>query len=96
MIFVFLYLAAIIIANLSIVYFGPSVAILTAFLFIGLDLTTRDYLHEQWAGQQLWLKMFALIATGSILSWMLNYNAGTVALASFVSSDRDWETNLIR
>jgi hypothetical protein len=76
---------AIIAANLSVSYFGPSVAILNAFLFIGLDLTARDGLHEQWRGGYLWLKMLGLIGSGSLLSWALNYNAGQIALASFIA-----------
>lgn len=80
-----LYLIAIVIANLSVTQFGPSVTILNAFLFIGLDLTTRDYLHDRWQGRGLWLKMLALIAAGSLLSYALNVNAGPIALASFVA-----------
>lgn len=80
-----LYLIAIIIANLTVAYYGPSVAIINAFLFIGLDLTTRDHLHEAWRGRYLWLKMLALIGAGSLLSYALNINAGPIALASFVA-----------
>jgi uncharacterized PurR-regulated membrane protein YhhQ (DUF165 family) len=79
------YLVAIIAANLLVARFGPAIAILNAFLFIGLDLTTRDYLHEAWKGKRLWLKMGVLIATGSLLSWFLNRDAGQIALASFVA-----------
>ncbi len=85
MIYIVLYLIAIILANLAIAAFGPSAAIVVAFLFIGLDLTARDQLHEAWRGNRLFLKMAVLIATGSILSWILNRDAGSVALASFVA-----------
>lgn len=85
MIYIVLYLSAIVLANLLVVNFGPSVTIVTAFALIGLDLTTRDYLHEQWRGRGLWLKMLALIGTGSLLSYALNMNAGPIALASFVA-----------
>jgi uncharacterized PurR-regulated membrane protein YhhQ (DUF165 family) len=84
-IYVVLYLVAIILANLSVAQFGPNVAIVNAFLFIGLDLTARDQLHEAWRGKNLLPKMAALIAAGSILSWLLNRNAGSIALASFVA-----------
>lgn len=80
-----LYLAAIVAANLLVARFGPAVTVLNAFLFIGLDLTTRDALHEQWQGRQLWPRMAALIAAGSALSWLLNREAGPIALASFVA-----------
>lgn len=85
MIYVALYLAAIVAANITIAMFGPSVSILNAFLFIGLDLTARDKLHDAWNRRGLWWKMGLLIASGSILSWLLNRNAGPIALASFVS-----------
>ena len=80
-----LYLAAIVAANLIITQVGPSATIVTAFLFIGLDITARDRLHESWHGRGLWLKMAALIASGSLLSWLVNRNAGPIALASFVA-----------
>jgi uncharacterized PurR-regulated membrane protein YhhQ (DUF165 family) len=82
---ILIYLVAIIAANLLVVQFGPRVAIINAFLFIGLDITTRDYLHEAWRGKHLWLKMLLLIASGSILSYLLNRSAGPIALASFVA-----------
>lgn len=85
MLYVGLYLIAIIIANITVAMYGPSVSIINAFLFIGLDLTARDKLHEAWQGRQLWLKMALLIATGSLLSWLLNRNAGPIALASFAA-----------
>ncbi len=85
MVYVILYLIAIVLANLSVAAFGPSVIIINAFLFIGLDLTARDQLHEAWRGNRLLPRMTILIASGSILSWLLNRNAGSVALASFIA-----------
>lgn len=85
MIYVILYLTAIVLANLLVAWFGPSISILNAFLFIGLDLTARDALHEQWKHDRLFLKMTALILVGSIISWLLNRNADTIAVASFVA-----------
>lgn len=85
MIYVLMYLAAIVAANLTVAIWGPSMTIVNAFLFIGLDLTARDRLHDQWHGRLLWPKMAALIATGSVLSWAINRDAGQIALASFVA-----------
>jgi uncharacterized PurR-regulated membrane protein YhhQ (DUF165 family) len=82
---VVLYLAAIISANLMIAHFGPSATVLTSFLFIGLDITARDRLHESWQGRALWPRMAALIAAGSLLSWLANRNAAQIALASFIA-----------
>lgn len=80
-----LYLAAIIFANLLTAHFGAWVTIVNAVLFIGLDLVARDSLHEAWHGRHLWPKMLALIGVGSLLSWLLNRNAGQIAVASFVA-----------
>lgn len=85
MIFVFLYLAAILTANLIVTQFGPSASIYTAFLFIGLDLTTRDKLHDFWQDNKLFPKMAALIVSGSVLSYLLNSNSATIAVASCVA-----------
>ncbi|MCA9993944.1 MAG: VUT family protein [Anaerolineales bacterium] len=85
MLYVTMYLVAIILANLTVAAFGPSMTIVNAFLFIGLDLTARDRLHDAWRGNHLVPKMVALIAAGSLLSWLLNRSAGQIALASFVA-----------
>ena len=82
---IILYLSAIVLANLSVAQFGPSVTVINAFVFIGLDLTTRDLLHEQWCGNHLVRNMAILIAAGSTLSYILNHNAGRIALASLVA-----------
>jgi uncharacterized PurR-regulated membrane protein YhhQ (DUF165 family) len=81
MILVGLYLVAIITANLVIVALGPSASIWTAFVFIGLVLTTRDRLHDRW-GCNFRRKMAGLIAAGSVLSFAVNHDAGRIALAS--------------
>ena len=83
--YVIVYLVAIVAANLSVAYFGAWITPITAFLFIGLDITTRDSLHDKWEHKNLLLKMGLLISAGSILSWVLNRNAGQIALASFVA-----------
>ena len=82
---VIVYLVAIVLANLSVVWFGKWASIVNALLFIGLDLVARDSLHEDWHGRGLVWKMGLLIAAGSLLSWLLNRNAGTIAVASFVA-----------
>ncbi len=79
------YLVSIVAANLLIVWLGKWMSVVNAFLFIGLDLVTRDLLHDAWHGRRLALKMGALIATGSLLSWLLNRDAAQIAIASFVA-----------
>lgn len=80
-----LYLAAIVTANLAVTHFGPGASIVTAFLFIGLDLTTRDALHDKWRGRNLPLYMAGLITAGGLISYLLNHDARTIALASSVA-----------
>ncbi|HSM57418.1 MAG TPA: VUT family protein [Candidatus Sulfomarinibacteraceae bacterium] len=85
MFYVVLYLGAVVLANLTVTHFGPESAIVVAFLFIGLDLTARDHLHDAWHGKGLVSKMAALIAAGSLLSWLLNRDSQQVAIASFAA-----------
>lgn len=82
---VFFYLSAIVLANLLIAYFGANLSILSAFIFIGMDFASRDFLHESWKGKGLFWKMALLIASGSILSAILNWNALPIAIASFAA-----------
>lgn len=76
-----LYLAAIVLANVLVSHLGPPAVVANAFLFIGLDLSSRDRLHEQWQGRALWPRMLALVVAGGLLSLLLG-GAGRVALAS--------------
>jgi queuosine precursor transporter len=85
MIYVALWLAAIVTANYTTAVFGPEVSILNSFLLIGLMLTTRDKLHSLWEGKGLKWKMAALIAAGGSLSYMTQPATGSVALASIVA-----------
>ncbi len=84
------YLAAIVAANLSISHWGPNAAIYNAFLFIGLDLTCRDRLHDLWQGRLL-RNMALLIVAGSVLSYLAGLWIGTgpfvgrIALASCIA-----------
>lgn len=82
---ILVYLVAIVLANLSVAYFGPSSTIINAFLLIGLDFTTRDALHEQWKRKNLWRNMLLLILAGSVVTYLLNRNAGMVAIASITA-----------
>lgn len=78
---VVMYLTSIIVANLTVAYFGPGVVIANALILIALDITARDRLHEAWRGDMR--KMAALIAAGSVLSAALSIAALPIALASF-------------
>lgn len=85
MIPVIVYILAIVAANLSVATFGPAVTPINAFLFIGLDLSLRDHLHERWVGNGLVLRMTALLLAAGAISYALNPAAGRIAIASVVA-----------
>lgn len=72
------YAAALVAANLSVAAFGPAVTPINAFLFIGLDLALRDWLHVRLSA----LQMLGLIIGTGALSFGLNPAAGMIAVAS--------------
>jgi hypothetical protein len=85
MILTSVYLGAIVTANLAVAHFGPTSSIVIAFLLVGLDLTTRDALHDRWRHRHLPVRMGALIAAGGAISYALNRDAGRIAIASCVA-----------
>tara|TARA_R110002126_G_scaffold102142_1_gene234207 strand:+ start:111 stop:602 length:492 start_codon:yes stop_codon:yes gene_type:complete len=78
---IFIYAVAMTLANLSIATFGVWISPINAFIFIGLDLTLRDWLHVR---LKMW-QMGALIASTGLLTYALNPAAGMIAVASAVS-----------
>lgn len=78
------YLAAIVAANLITTEFGPEASIYNAFFLIGLTLVVRDVAHDAWEDHRA-LKMAALIATGALLSYLVNTDAARIAVASCVA-----------
>ena len=85
MIYPAIYIAALVVANLLVAWLGPWFSPINAFVLIGLDLSLRDKLHEQWQNDRLLLKMGGLIAVASGVSYLLNPAAGAIALASFLA-----------
>lgn len=85
MIYVGVYLVAIVAANLIIGWLGPKSSPFIAFFLIGLDLSLRDKLHELWHGKQLVLKMGAVILAGGALSYLINRNIANIALGSSIA-----------
>lgn len=84
-VYVVLYLAAIVVANLLVATYGPVAAIPVAFVFVGFDLVSRDALHDLWRGRTLWPRMLALVAVGGALSYVVNADAGRIAIASTIA-----------
>lgn len=77
-----LYFAVIIAANLIVNKFGQQGLLITATLLIPFDLTARDSLHMRWEHRGLKTKMFFLIATGGILTYLIDRGSAQVAIAS--------------
>ena len=76
-----IYAIAMTLANLSVAAFGPAISPLNAFLFIGLDLTLRDWLHVR---LKIW-QMGCLILVSGLLTLLLNPATGKIALASAIA-----------
>ncbi len=76
-----LYAAALILANILVLKFGPAVTPVNAFVLIGLDLVLRDLLHVRLGA---W-RMAALIAATGLIAYLLNPAAGNIAVASAVA-----------
>ena len=76
-----IYASSMILANLLVSTFGPSITPINAFLLIGLDLTLRDWLHVR---LKTWQMGCLIIGTGG-LTYLLNPAAGMIAAASAVS-----------
>ena len=81
MIYVVLYLAAIVLANILILLYNPDTVSMTwalvaetgiSFFLIGLDLSIRDKLHDYWQNRNLWPKMVTLIVSGSLITVLFN------------------------
>jgi uncharacterized PurR-regulated membrane protein YhhQ (DUF165 family) len=89
---VFIYAAAMTLANLSVAQFGPWVSPINAFVLIGLDLALRDWLHVRLKAWQ----MGTLIASTGLLTYALNPAAGMIAVASACAFSAaalvDWAT----
>jgi queuosine precursor transporter len=84
-VFAGLYVAAAAAANLAIAHFGPRAVPLVSFLLVGFVMTTRDRLHDAWQGRNLSLRLGMLIAAGSAVSYAVNADAATIAIASAVA-----------
>lgn len=80
-----LFLTAIAAANLIVARFGPVAVIPVGFVLIGLDLIARDVLHDRWRGDYLPLRMTALIAAGGLVAYVINADAGRIAIASVLA-----------
>ena len=76
-----IYASALILANLLVSWFGPSITPINAFVLIGLDLALRDWLHMR---LKTWQMGALILGTGAV-TYLLNPDAGQIAIASSVS-----------
>ena len=86
---VYIYIFSLTVANLLVAWLGPWFSPINAFVLIGLDLFLRDKLHERWQNNRLALRMLGMIGAAGVLSYLINQNAGMIAIAStaaFVSA----------
>jgi hypothetical protein len=84
-IYSFIFVLALVVANLLVAWLGPWFSIVNAFVLIGLDLSIRDKLHESWKNDKLAIKMGALILISSLVSYLLNPATGMIAVASLLA-----------
>lgn len=80
---IFIYIGALVAANLLVSFFGPWFSVINSFILIGLDLTLRDKLHDRWAGNPY--KIGGLIVVAGVISYLLNPASGQIAIASVVA-----------
>ena len=83
MIYPIIYILALVTANLLVAFIGPWFSIINSFVLIGLDLTLRDKLHDEWNGNPI--KIGSLIAVASVVSYLLNPASGQIAIASVIA-----------
>jgi len=76
------YLAALVLANFVVFWFGKTGLLFTAFLLIPFDFVMRSYFHEKWKGKDLFVNMIMLIGTSGLVTYLLNPEAKSIAVAS--------------
>jgi hypothetical protein len=70
---VLVYLGAVVAANVGFAVYGMRAEPWISMVLIGLDLTSRDHLHQAWGGRGLAWKMGGLILAGSALSALIGW-----------------------
>lgn len=80
MIYSLIFVLSIVLANFTVAIFGPWFSPVNAFLLIGLDLSLRDKLHDQWNGSPL--KIGLLIVVSGVVSYLINPATGMIGIAS--------------
>jgi uncharacterized PurR-regulated membrane protein YhhQ (DUF165 family) len=79
-----LYLLAFVLSNFIVLCFGAKGLIFTALFLIPFDFVMRCMFHETWKGKELILKLGALVFTASVLTFLINRDTLSIAIASSV------------
>lgn len=77
-----LYLLAFVLSNLVVLWYGRTGLLVTALLLIPFDFVMRCTFHEQWKGAELLLKLGTLVAVAGCISFLINVNTKSIAVAS--------------
>lgn len=77
----FLYLTAVVAANISATNFGIWATPFNALFLIGLEITARDYLHTKLTHVEL----IVVVILAGVVSFLLNTGAVNIAIASSVA-----------
>lgn len=91
------YIAALTLANIAVVHWGPWASPVNSFFFIGFSFVARDVLHEVWRTPRVRIRnMLLMILVAGGLSLFVHIDAGRIALASSLSfvlaETLDWLT----
>jgi hypothetical protein len=79
-----IYLAAFILSNYIVLWFGSVGLIFTALFLIPFDFVMRCIFHETWKGFELIAKMLLLVICASIITYLINQDTGKIAVASII------------
>jgi len=82
-VYVLVYCAAMVAANLIVWWLGPWVSPINSFFLIGLDLTLRDKIHDHFNGNPFALAIIVLVAC--LATYFINPAADKIAAASAIS-----------
>jgi uncharacterized PurR-regulated membrane protein YhhQ (DUF165 family) len=82
-IFIPVYLAAFVAANLLVKNYGAHGLWFSSFLLIPFDFVCRCIFHETWKGKKLIINLTALTLVSGLITFLINHEALNIALASF-------------
>jgi queuosine precursor transporter len=79
---ILIYVGAIILANLLVLWYGKYGLWLSSALLIPFDFVMRCYFHERWKGTGLVFRLGLLITSAALATYLINQNSLAIAIAS--------------